>query len=408
MRYAAWVVVPVIAGSLAIGSALAHAQGPVPVGTKVVTKYETPLRIGERVVDDGAVFRIYTVRHVSAEWLWLVADSVTGWVQSSEVVPIDEAVDFYTQEIRANRGAARAYVRRGTIRRAQGETDKALADYTQAIRLEPNYAAAFVGLGLVWYDKQEYDKAIADYTEAVRLDPSDASAFWSRGHAWQDKTDYDKALADYNEAIRLEPKWAKAYYSRAFIWLNKNDYDKALADYTETIRLDPRLAAALNMRGNLWWVKKAYDKALADYTEAIRLDPKLAAAFASRAGVWLDKKDYAKALADYGEVVRLDPKDAAALESRAWLWATCPVAKLRDGKKAVESATRACELLEWKYASTLETLAAAYAEVGDFEKAVGYEEKALRLEADPSAKQQFRNRLALYKNKQPYREGPDQ
>ena len=44
---------------------------------------------------------------------------------------------------------------------------------------------------------------------------------------------------------------------------------------------------------------------------------------------------------------QIDEKCARAHGSRAWLWSTCPDAKYRDGKKAVASATRACELTDW-------------------------------------------------------------
>jgi hypothetical protein len=53
------------------------------------------------------------------------------------------------------------------------------------------------------------------------------------------------------------------------------------------------------------------------------------------------------------------------------------------------------------------SLAAAYAESGDFEKAVDFERKAIVLEAGRSAKKQLEDRLALYKNRKPYREQAD-
>ena len=46
--------------------------------------------------------------------------------------------------------------------------------------------------------------------------------------------------------------------------------------------------------------------------------------------------------------------------------ATSPDAKLRNGRRAIELATRACELTKYKAAYILSTLAAAYAETGDF------------------------------------------
>ena len=86
---------------------------------------------------------------------------------------------------------------------------------------------------------------------------------------------------------------------------------------------------------------------------AIRLDPRARAGlFATRGNAWAAQRKYDKAIADYR---RGDPDRStlrpALTRSRAWLLATCPDRKLRDAKKAVESATRACELTEWKDAA---------------------------------------------------------
>ena len=184
--------------------------------------------------------------------------------------------------------------------------------------------------------------------------------------------------------------------------MEQKEYDKAIADYNEAIRLDPKDASTLYSRGYAWDAKKEYDKAIADYNEAIRLDPKSVSAFYNRGHSWENKKEYDKAIADYNEAIRLDPKLSEAIASLAWLFATCPDSKHRDGKKAVESATRACELTEWKDANNLEILALAYAVVGEFDKAVEWQEKASRLRTDTEARKQSEMRLDLYKEKKPY------
>jgi serine/threonine-protein kinase len=88
--------------------------------------------------------------------------------------------------------------------------------------------------------------------------------------------------------------------------------------------------------------------------------------------------------------------------SVSYLKATCPDEHYRDGKKAVENASRACELTEWKDSARLDTLAAACAESGDFESALKWQAKAIDLAADAD-KNSCRAHLALYQAGKPYR-----
>ena len=423
------------------------AQDSSWAGQKVVTKYQCPVTVEDRVVDDDSEFRIYEVTRVEGDRLWVKSGSIEGTLAVSEVVRFDQAINFFTQEIEADPADSAAWARRGNIWQNKKEYDKAIADFTEAIRLDPENGIPFCNRGNAWSGKKEYEKAIADYNEAIRLDPKCALNYYIRGNAWCDEKEYDKAIVDFNEAIRLEPKDARFYSDRGDAWINKEEYDKAIADLTEAIRLDPRAFDAYLNRGRAWgykdqndkaiadfneaisldpreslayvnrglaWgFKREYEKAIADYNEAIRLDPKAFHAYVNRGRIWgykeqydkaiadfneaikLDpgdskayvnrgvawgfKREYEKAIADYNEAIRLDPKIADAYDNLAWLLATCPDARRRDGKKAVESATRACELREWKEAYPIATLAAAYAEVGNFDKAVEWQEKANRI-----------------------------
>ena len=88
----------------------------------------------------------------------------------------------------------------------------------------------------------------------------------------------------------------------------------------------------------------------------------------------------------------------------AWLRATCPDAQFRDGKLAVESARRACELTDWHNPGELEVLAAACAEAGDFESAVKWQEKALALTVEPADIESCQQRLTQYRAGKSFRE----
>jgi tetratricopeptide (TPR) repeat protein len=123
-----------------------------------------------------------------------------------------------------------------------------------------------------------------------------------------------------------------------------------------------------------------------------------------RAAFWADRRDYGRVLAALGEAIQLAPRDAELLRNRAWLLATCPDAAIRNGKQAIESATRACEETEWEDAAALNTLAAACAETGNFRDATKWQENALAQlpKGDPRTTR-YRDQLKLFRAGEPYR-----
>ncbi len=266
---------------------------------------------------------------------------------------------------------------------------------------------------LVVLDQQ--DIALIDDTEAIDVDSDDALFYYNRGNAWFDKEEYGKAIDDYD--------YGALYPDDGIAWLEKRPYDKAMKALDEAIGNINRLirfdldvircfseALLYCIRGKLWMAKKDYDKAIEDFGEAIRLDPGAIDDFDGsplyymRGRLWLVKKDYAKAIKDFDEAIRLHPEDSDTYDRMAWLFATCPEDKVRDGKRAIQLAVKACELTNWKNGSELNTLAAAYAEAGQFDEAVRYQTQAIEEPRGPAASDGYRERLELYKQKKPFRE----
>jgi tetratricopeptide (TPR) repeat protein len=399
----------VVLGLVAIlpATALARqAAGEAWVGRRVMPKHRGfRLRVGSEVVDRKGWPAFYRVEQADAPMLRLRGQEISGWAPAEEVVPVENAMEFFTEQIRAQPGDAHAHVMRAMIwMNDKDGLDKALADFNQAIRLEPGFAYAYVERGHAWSAKGERGRAIADYSEAMRVDPRFALGHYSRGYAWFALGDLDKAIADYSEAIRVDPTLSFIYGARGLAWYAKQAYDKAITDYDDAIRLNPSNALVYVQRGQAADGKQDYDKALADYNAAIELVPSFAEAYRSRGVAWDHKKAYDKASADYDEAVRLEPANAVYHNDCAWLWATCPDARYRDGKRAVESAKKACELSAWQDPGILDTLSAAYAETGDFDAAVKWQSKAIELVREGPTRDEFRSRLKLYQEKRPYHE----
>jgi tetratricopeptide (TPR) repeat protein len=139
-------------------------------------------------------------------------------------------------------------------------------------------------------------------------------------------------------------------------------------------------------------------------TKAIDLDGESDAAFNLRASVHYARGDYAAALADHERAHELDPDDAGTLNFLAWIRATSPDDSLRDGGRALSEATRACEATGHANPGFLDTLAAAYAELGRFDDAVKWQQKAISL-VPPDEQGDYRTRLAVYRDGKAYRDG---
>ncbi len=188
-----------------------------------------------------------------------------------------------------------------------------------------------------------------------------------RGYARECTFNDDKgAIHDFTVAAQLNPNDAEAYTQRGFVRMHMHDDATAILDFTQAIAAKPN-ADAYWKRGYLLLQNKAYDRALADF-EAL---------------------------------VGISPKFAFAYERIASIRATCPDAKFRDGKQAVRNATKACELTDWKDADCLDTLAAAYAEAGDFDSAIRWEQKAM--DGQPILRSTHRDHLDSYKSHRPRR-----
>jgi TPR repeat protein len=95
--------------------------------------------------------------------------------------------------------------------------------------------------------------------------------------------------------------------------------------------------------------------------------------------------------------------DLVALKRVTWLLSTSPDPKVRDGASAVGFGEKAAEATKNKDASILDTLAAAYAEATQFEKAVRTEKQAVLLAMRDQDKREYESRLKLYQNHSPYR-----
>ncbi len=287
----------------------------------------------------------------------------------------------------------------------KAEFNKAMADANDSIRLNPNYCGGYLERGIVYRRAGNLDKAIGDYDAVIRLNPNFARAYYDRAIAHGLKGNHEQAIRDNSEAIRLNPNDPDFYYNRGVDYQAIGSLDKAMADYNEAIRRAPKELNHYCGRADVFEDMGQLAKASADYDQVTRLNPKDANGYRFRGYAYFAKGNYEAAALDFEKATRLSPGDYDALVSLARFQATCPEDSFRNGKGALEKSLRACELSNWESSDIVDTLATAYAEVGDFDRAAKYQMQAISMsDAYGPELRKMQERLELYRQHKPYRQ----
>jgi tetratricopeptide (TPR) repeat protein len=318
--------------------------------------------------------------------------------------------DFHIPNDRLSRGgdnggtqSTAAMLNEATAAMLRGDYDQAIRLYDAILHDDPDNDVALLGRGFAHSETRDHDRAIVDLSRAIELQPGRTNYRVHRGYAYEAKGDFDSAIEDFTKAIQLDPRNAEAFARRGHCQQSKTEIEKAIQDFNEAIRLEPSKPQWFTYRADVYKAKNDTARAAKDYDEAIRLAPNNSRWYYVRGLFHADNKEYAKATADFEKALQLNPKDAFPLEEFAWLLATCPDARFRKGKLAVEYAKTACEL-RGNDAHSLDTLAAAYAEIGNFREAVTWQNKALESPAyDKEYEGRPTKRLKLYEQGKPYR-----
>src|SRR5437879_5078761 len=184
--------------------------------------------------------------------------------------------------------------------------------------------------------------------------------------------------------------------------LRNGDVASAKRNINEALRIDPKLWPALYVRAEILAREGKYELAIQDCNEALRQNRFFIDAALLRANINVALRKYAEALKEFNSLIAMRPATvilARALSERAWFQATCPDASFRNGQQAVKDAKAACSIMQWKDEDMIDTLAAAYAETGDFDSAVRYAAQALAVKGiSPEDARVFREQLACFQH----------
>jgi tetratricopeptide (TPR) repeat protein len=189
--------------------------------------------------------------------------------------------------------------------------------------------------------------------------------------------------------------------------LKNDDIEGAKRSINAALRSDPTFWPALYTRGKVYYYQHKCALAVQDCNEALRQNRTFIEASLLRAGANACLGKYGDALEEINHCISIHPRSdayARALRERARIRATCPDSAFRDGQAAVKDAMNACKLMRWQDERSIEVLAMAYAETGDFDSAVRYAEQALATKGiSPAYSKKVQRHLTLFRQHQPLR-----
>jgi tetratricopeptide (TPR) repeat protein len=272
-----------------------------------------------------------------------------------------------------NPGCWMAHNNLGIVLFGKGELDDAIAHYRTTLDMQPTFWDADYNLGTALLGKGQVDEAILYCDRAVAMQPNDPDSQVALANALLQKRRIDDAIVHYEKAVAIRPDYFLARYGLGHAFLEKGELDPAIDHSRAALSIQPNSADCRTVL-------------------AIALD---------------EKGQSAEAIQHYEKALQISPESVSALNNLAWLLATSSNGSLRDGTRAVQFARKADQLSAGTNAVVLRTLAAAYAEAGQFGKAIESAETAMQLVKSQRAESltsELQQQIALYELGLPYRE----
>ena len=358
-------------------------------------------------------------------------------IEHEDSTNVDDLIRYYTAAVALRPDDALSHNNLGKSLEEKGLREEARAHFEEAVRLDPQFVTAQQNLGLAYMGAGLPEQAISHCREAVRLNPNDPWSLAALGDVLEKTASLDEAIATYRQAVRLKPDFAEVHNALGYAFASQKKWGDAIVNYREAIRAKPTLVDAHNGLGIALYESGDPEAGIASFDEGLKLDNTSVKVLTNR-GLALhdlgrlqeaikteqklcdilppESRSYltlarwhneagecseAKVLSQKA-AQNLGPTDSAGRNLIAWFLATAECEDVRDGRLALKLATESCELSHYETSTSLDSLAAAYAELGDFASAVKWSEKAVQL-ANDGRQNVYVEHLNTFKSGKPWR-----
>ncbi len=288
-----------------------------------------------------------------------------------------------------------------TNRRAEGEPY-----LRKAIEIFPEFPEAHYELGVILADRQDYAGAIKHYQVAVRLKPEDELSHYNLGVALFNTNRLTEAVDCFRQATALDPEHGDAWINLGVCLLKLESTEEGKASLLRATGIEESAADAYFNLATAASKEDDSEGAAAFLEKVIERRPGHSPSVLGLAAIHLKEHQTKDAVRVLRSGIRRNESDLQMQNLLAWILSTSSDAGTRNGTEALRMATSVSEKTRFQNPSFMQTLAAAYAETGDFDKAVSTGRQALALipEGDGGVlKEALAGQLENYRARRPTR-----
>jgi len=361
----------------------------------------TLLGAGITIAVDSFTPRPAISRPVVYALLLLTLGTLT-WRQSRQYTDVET---LWQTTIARDPNCWMAHSNLGLFLSERGDVDAAITHFEKVLQLRPTEPGGYSNLGNALLQKGSIDEAMAQFQTALLISPKDPDVQNNVGGALLHQGRIDEAIEYFNKALEERPTHASARNNLGDALVRKGDPDGAIREYEKTLELRFDDAETHYNIGKALRQKGEIDQAIAEYRKAIELRPDYANAHNNLANALRQKGIIKEAIEHYEAALKSEPGSILVENNLAWLLATSADPTVRNGARAVELAGRATRATGGNDPVILHTLAAAYAENGEFPKAIEAARHAIELADEhgiPDLAESLRNKIVLYQAGSPY------
>ena len=237
-------------------------------------------------------------------------------------------------------------------------------------------------LGATLRRLNDIENAEKHLAKAIELDERQALAYHNLGLIQSSKSRHGEAIRNLRQAVQLEPKIESYRINLAMALSRADQHAKAIEQLDEVLRANPASTNARIYKGEVYATSNQLVQAEREFKGALEKSPKATRVWLRLGQVQQQRGKLREALRSFESARSRAIEDPRAATLVAWILATAPSDDLRDGARALILAKGAVARTNAEDPMALDSLAAAYAEIGDFETAVAQAGRAISLLSD--------------------------